>query len=59
MPLKSEPFWFVTCDGCGERCDYVEYAAWQEPGSAIDEAAELDWTQDGEKWFCPECRDAA
>ena len=53
MPIKSAPYYWVECDGCGERAEYDEFAAWSEKSQAIDYAA--DWTQDGEKFHCPAC----
>ena len=53
MPVQSEPFYFLVCDGCGERADYDDYSAWADPGQAVDAAD--DWTQEGEKFHCPHC----
>jgi hypothetical protein len=55
VSLKSAPFYWLECDGCGERCEYGDFAAYADPGPAIDEALEADWTTDGEKYNCPDC----
>lgn len=53
MPVKSELYFYLVCDNCGERADYSEYSAWADVGQAVDAAD--DWTQDGEKFHCPSC----
>ncbi len=55
MPIKSEPYWFAVCDGCGERADYDEFTAWQTRDLAETSTEEIGWTSDGDKWRCPGC----
>lgn len=55
MPISNAPYYFAVCDNCGERADYNEFSAFEEPGHAIDEAISAEWTQDGEKFHCPAC----
>jgi hypothetical protein len=53
MSVKSAPYYWVECDGCGVRC---EFAAYGERSFAVDEAVdELDWTTDGVEFACPKC----
>jgi hypothetical protein len=57
MPLKEAPYYWLECDGCGERCEYGDFSAMADFGSAIDGALEADWTTDGEKYHCTDCPD--
>lgn len=64
MAIESAPYYWVTCDECGERDYYSEVGAWSEA-----EQAELVWTdsenhiKDGKHYcmncltWCPECAD--
>ena len=55
MALKSAPYYWIECDGCGKRCDYDDYSAWDNSRTAIDYAIEADWTTDGERRHCGSC----
>ena len=56
MSVKEAPYYWVECDGCGERCEYGEFSAMSDPGQAIDGALEDEWTGDGSgKHHCPSC----
>ncbi len=55
MPLKSEPYHWLECDRCGARAEYGEFSALQNPGQAIDDALDDDWTTDGMEYHCPAC----
>jgi hypothetical protein len=55
MPLKSEPYYFVVCDGCGQAADYDDYTAWKDPGTAIDMAIDSEWTRKDETFHCTAC----
>lgn len=55
MSLKSAPYYWLECDGCGEHCDYGDFSAMANSGCAIDGALDDEWTTDGEKYHCPEC----
>ena len=53
MPVKSAPYYWLECDGCGELADYDEFSAFKDFSTAIDRAEE--WTRDGEKFHCSAC----
>ena len=53
--LKSDPYYWVECDNCGERCEYGDFAAWSDFGMAIDGAINSDWTEKDGKHHCPSC----
>jgi hypothetical protein len=56
MTLKSAPFYWVECDGCGVRCDYGEFAAWEQDGAAEEGARDWDWQiKYGKSHYCPDC----
>jgi endogenous inhibitor of DNA gyrase (YacG/DUF329 family) len=55
MSLKSAPYFWVECDGCGDRCEYGDFAAWADADYAIDGATEADWTELDGKHHCPSC----
>ena len=55
MPVKSEPYYWLECDTCGARCDYGDFSAMADEGSAIDGAIDAEWTTDGERWHCDGC----
>ena len=67
MSLKSAPYYWVECDSCGERCEYGDFSALADFGSAIDGALDSEWTQDGQgkhhcrdcEPFCEECKKPA
>lgn len=55
MTLRSAPYYWVECDNCGGRCDYGDFSAMADAGSAVDGAADADWSCHGEKHHCPDC----
>lgn len=55
MSLEEAPYYWVECDGCGDRCEYGDFSAYADSGMAIDGALEADWTTDGTKHHCPSC----
>jgi hypothetical protein len=55
MSIKSAPYYWVECDGCGERCEYDEFTAMANEGSAIDMALDAEWSTDGSEHHCTEC----
>ncbi len=54
--IKSKPYYWVTCDKCGKRCDYYEHSAWAEEWTAVEYAEADDWITHGDKHFCPDCQ---
>jgi len=53
MTIKSAPYYFVVCDGCGKNAqEGQEFTAWSNKGSAVDGATDADWltTEDGRHW---------
>lgn len=57
MSVKSAPYWWVECDGCGERCQHCggEFTALDDHGDAVQDAQDQGWTTDGTKHHCTEC----
>ena len=55
MAIKSAPYYWVECDGCGARHEDGEYSAWGDPGSAVDYAIGSDWTEKDGVHHCPAC----
>ena len=60
MALKSEPYYWIVCDRCGQRCDYGDFSAWAQADVAADGAEQSDWltveVDSGEdKHFCDRC----
>jgi hypothetical protein len=55
MALQSAPYYWLKCDGCGDRADYGDFSAMDSAASAIDLATDSEWTMDGEKHHCPRC----
>ena len=41
MALKSAPYYWLECDGCGELAEYDEFSAFKDVSTAIDRAEEL------------------
>ena len=55
MSLKSAPYYWVTCDNCGQRCDYGDYESLSSQDDAVQMAIEADWTKRGDRHHCPDC----
>jgi hypothetical protein len=55
MPIKSAPYYYAVCDNCGERADYDEFTAWEDPSQARDQAIAAEWTERDDRWHCPKC----
>lgn len=43
MSVKSEPYFWLECDGCGCTSADGDYSAWKDVGDAITEAQSCDW----------------
>jgi hypothetical protein len=63
VSTASAPFYWLVCDGCGEKStESSDYAAWADEGEAADEATGNGWAihtkrGDGEVGdWCEECR---
>ena len=57
MTTRSEFYYWIECDGCGEKSTKdSDFSAWSDEGSARDDAYDGDWQCDGEGDFCSECR---
>ena len=57
MSVKSAPYYWIVCDGCGQRLPHCggEYTALDSRDDAIEEAYASDWTTDGVRHHCPNC----
>ena len=61
MSLKSAPYYWVICDGCGANStEASEHSAWSEPGVALEDAENWDWTfyrilPHDAVHLCPDC----
>jgi hypothetical protein len=57
MSIKSAPYYWVVCDGCGANAqEDDDYAAWCDDGQAESAAADREFTrtEDGRHW-CEKC----
>lgn len=47
MSLKSAPFYWVICDGCGSRSptEDSEVSAWSDAATAVEDAENGDWVE--------------
>lgn len=56
MSLKSAPFYWVICDGCGAKStEGGEYAAWESAGTAEQDALDSEWSEHKGKHYCDGC----
>lgn len=57
MAIKSAPYYWLECDGCGTRHEPGggEYSALASAADAIDDAIADDWSTDGERYHCTSC----
>lgn len=56
MSVKSEPYYWLECDGCGARSTAGgEYSAWSDVCGALEEAECLDWVEVGGAHYCDGC----
>lgn len=54
--IRSAPYYWVTCDKCGEKAEYYEHSAWSEEWTAVEYAEADDWITSGDKHFCLDCQ---
>lgn len=62
MAIKSEPYYWVVCDGCGERADYGDWTAWADENTAVEMAESSDWgwlTAEDGRHLCMDCQKEA
>lgn len=56
--IKSEPYYWVVCDRCGERADYGDWSALADASQAVDLLDEY-WIKiqgrKGELHYCVNC----
>ncbi len=38
MTIRSAAYYWVECNCCEERADYMEFAAWDDSGEAVEQA---------------------
>ena len=57
MSLVSKPFYWIECDRCRVKStDGSDYAAWADPGWAVEEAESSDWLiVSDSRHYCPDC----
>jgi hypothetical protein len=56
MSLKSAPYYWVECDDCGVKStEGGEYTAWDDAGTAEQDALDSEWIQVAGKDYCYEC----
>lgn len=53
MAIKSAPYYWLECDGCGEHAEYGDYTAMSDEVGAVDAA--YAWTQKDGKHHCESC----
>lgn len=54
MSVQEVPYYYLTCDCCGERADYGDYSAWSDPGDAVS-YADPDFQEVDGQYLCPSC----
>ena len=54
MAIKSEPSYYVVCDGCGARAGYSDWSGWTDAVGA-EEMLDDDWLVRGDKHYCLRC----
>ena len=58
MSIKSAPYYWMVCDGCGVSAqDGQEFTAWQDKAGAVASACDAGWltTEDGRHWCEMSC----
>jgi hypothetical protein len=55
MTVKSAPYYWLECNGCGVRADYGDFSAMEGVGEAIDLALDSEWSMQGDRHHCPAC----
>jgi hypothetical protein len=55
MTIRSAPYYWLECNGCGVRADYGDFSAMDGEGEAIDLALDGEWTKQRERHHCPSC----
>jgi hypothetical protein len=56
MSLKSAPYYWLECDGCGVKStEGSDYAAWADHGQAEDDATAADWYVRNGVHYCDDC----
>ncbi len=56
MSLKSAPFYWLECDGCGGRSpDVDDISAWADSSAAEDNARDSDWYVEKDGHYCESC----
>jgi hypothetical protein len=55
--IKSEPYYWVECDGCDRRSTYdEEFTAWGSEAAALDDIRGQEWvTTDDGRHLCEMC----
>ena len=56
MSIKSAPYYWVECDGCGAKStEGGDFSAWADAATAEEDAHGSDWTEDNGKHYCDGC----
>lgn len=55
MSIKSAPYYWLECDGCGKGSAVCDYAAWQSVDDAISEAEGNAWYLRPAQHYCGYC----
>ncbi len=53
--ICSAPYYWITCDLCGERPSGGDYTAWQDRDTAHIEPEASGWCCEGGNHLCPDC----
>jgi len=54
--IKEITMYTAICDNCKcDVCEIKEYSCWDSKGFAEDIAIELDWIEEYDKHYCPDC----
>ena len=53
--IKPVTMYTVVCDRCGKQFVADDFAAWTDICTAREQAMESEWTEIGDKHYCPDC----
>jgi hypothetical protein len=56
MSVQSKPYYWLTCDCCGEKStEGDDYAAWSEEADALMRAEACGWMRIDGQDYCEDC----
>lgn len=56
MSVKSAPYYWLECDGCGAKStEGGDHSAWSDVNGAKEDAEGSDWSVEGGAHYCDGC----